>query len=164
MSLKTIITLLQRHDLFSDLDPVRLEVLAFTAEQPEFEPGQTLFEAGELAEDAYLILEGEAVMLAHVGAEARSGEKRALRLDRGDLIGETALFQGGVRRSTVKAATHLQTLKVSRSVFERLMEEFPEMAGAVARALSRRLEAVGRDIAALSRNMDQKSKTDGRAG
>jgi len=159
MSLKTIIALLQRHDLFADLDPVRLEVLAFTAEQPEFEPGQTLFEAGDPAEDAYLVVEGEAVMLAHVGAEVQGGEKRALRLDRGDLIGETALFQGGVRRSTVKAATHLQTLKLSRAVFERLMEEFPEMAGSVARALSRRLDAVGREISELSRDMDQKNRT-----
>lgn len=161
MSLKTIIALLQRHDLFADLDPVRLEVLAFTAEQPEFEPGETLFEAGDPAEDAYLVVEGEAVMLAHVGAEAPGGERRALRLDRGDLIGETALLQGGVRRSTVKAATHLQTLRISRTVFDRLMDEFPEMAGSVVRALSRRLEAAGRDIAGLSVEMNKKNRDPG---
>lgn len=153
MSLKTIISLLQRHDLFADLDPVRLEVLAFTAERPAFEPGETLFEAGATADDAYLILEGEAVMLAHVGYEARGGEKRALRLDRGDLIGETALFHEGVRRSTVRAASPLQTLRISRYLFQRLLEEFPEMAGAVARALSRRLESMGGEIAELSRDM-----------
>lgn len=157
MSLKTIISLLQRHDLFADLDPVRLEVLAFTAERPAFEPGETLFEAGAPAADAYLIVEGQAVMMAHVGHETRGGEKRALRLDRGDLIGETALFHEGVRRSTVRAASPLQTLRISRYLFQRLLEEFPEMAGAVARALSRRLDTVGREIAELSRDMAEKT-------
>ena len=65
MSLKAIIELLQRHDLFAGVDAVRLEVLAFTAERPSFEAGDTLFEAGEEAHEAYLILEGQAVMLAH---------------------------------------------------------------------------------------------------
>ena len=149
MSLKTIISQLQAHDLFAGLDPVRLEVLAFTAERPGFEPGDTLFEAGDPAEDAYLIVEGQAVMLAHVGAEGPGSERRALRLDRGDLIGETALFREGLRRSTVRAATPMQTLRISRYLFQRLMEEFPEMAGAVARALAARLATIGGEVAGV---------------
>jgi len=155
MSLSTIIALLQAHDLFAGLDPVRLEVLAFTAERPGFAAGETLFEAGDPADDAYLILEGEGVMLAHVGEEAPGGARRALRLDRGDLIGETALFQEGLRRSTVRAASPMQTLKISRYLFQRLMEEFPEMAGAVARALSARLAATGREVAELGRRLQE---------
>jgi CRP-like cAMP-binding protein len=158
MSLKTIISLLKRHDLFAGLDPVRLEVLAFTAERPSFEAGDTLFEAGEEALEAYLILDGQAVMLAHVGAppvpyELRRGEARALRLERGDLIGESALFHEGLRRSTVRAASRLETLAISRYLFQRLMEEFPEMANAVARALTQRLASTGNDIQDLGRQL-----------
>lgn len=158
MSLKSIIELLQRHDLFAGVDPVRLEVLAFTAERPSFEAGDTLFEAGEEAHDAYLILEGQAVMLAHVGMQAggpapydlRRGGARALRLERGDLVGESALLHAGARRSTVKAASRLETLAISRYLFQRLMEEFPEMASAIARALTKRLAATGDEVRALA--------------
>jgi CRP-like cAMP-binding protein len=158
MSLKSIISLLQRHDLFAGFDPVRLEVLAFTAERPSFEAGDTLFEAGEDAYDAFLILEGQAVMLAHVGAppvtyEMRRGEARALRLERGDLVGESALFHEGKRRSTVRAASRLETLAISRYLFQRLLEEFPEMANAVVRALTERLASTGGEIEMLGRRL-----------
>lgn len=159
MSLSTVIALLRRHDLFADLDQVRLEVLAFTAERPSFAAGATLFEAGEPADDAYLILEGQAVMLAHVGEERRGeGRGRALRLDKGDLIGETALFREGLRRSTVRAASEVQTLRIGRYLFRRLMEEFPEMAGAVARALAARLAAVGGEVAEVGRRLEQRDE------
>lgn len=150
MSLKTTISLLQRHDLFAGLAPARLEVLAFTAERAGYEPGDTLFEAGEEAFDAYLILEGQCVMHADGGFEPRPGEARAVRVDKGDLIGEMALFHEGVRRSTVRASAHVEALVISRYLFQRLMQEFPEMAGAVARALGDRLAAAEREMSGLA--------------
>ncbi len=158
MSLSTVIALLRRHDLFAGLDQVRLEVLAFTAERPSFAAGTTLFEAGEAADDAYLVLDGQAVMLAHVGEERRDAGRRALRLDRGDLIGETALFREGVRQSTVRAASQVDTLRISRYLFRRLLEEFPEMAGAVAQALAARLAAVGSEVAEVGRRLGQRDE------
>lgn len=163
MSLSTVIALLRRHDLFAGLDQVRLEVLAFTAERPSFAAGTTLFEAGEPADDAYLILDGQAVMLAHVGEERRGADRaatrgRALRLDRGDLIGETALFREGLRQSTVRAASQVDTLRISRYLFRRLLEEFPEMAGAVAEALAARLAAVGSEVAEVGRRLGQRDE------
>jgi CRP-like cAMP-binding protein len=153
MSLTSAISLLKCIDLFARLDPVRLEVLAFTAERRCFEAGETLFEAGAPAEAAYLILEGEAVMFAHTGEAREGGEPRALRLDRGDLIGETALFEKGLRRSTVRAATRLDTLRISRDLFDRLLGEFPEMAGAASGALAGRLQAFGAELAGLRRRL-----------
>jgi CRP-like cAMP-binding protein len=146
MSLKTVISLLQRHDLFKGLAPARLEVLAFTAERSNFEAGDTLFEAGEEAFDAYLIVEGQCVMHADGGFEPRAGEARAVRVDKGDLIGEMALFHEGRRKSTVRASSSVEALTISRYLFQRLMEEFPEMAGAVARALGKRLAATSGEM------------------
>lgn len=161
MSLKTIISLLQRHDLFKGLAPARLEVLAFTAERASLEAGDTLFEAGEEAFDAYLIVEGQCVMHMDQGLEPRSGEARAVRVDKGDFIGEMALFHEGRRQSTVRASSTVEVLTISRYLFQRLMEEFPEMAGAVAHALNERLAATGGEVGDLARALERISGRQG---
>lgn len=146
MSLEPAVALLQRLDLFAGLDPVRLEVVAFTCERREFAAGATLFSAGEEADCAHLIIEGEAVMLVDDTVEGRD----ALRLDRGDLIGETALFGPERRRTTVRAVTSLCTLRIGRDMFQRLLGEFPEMAGSVAGRVADRLDAVSEDLRKLT--------------
>ncbi|PKQ05094.1 MAG: cyclic nucleotide-binding protein [Alphaproteobacteria bacterium HGW-Alphaproteobacteria-12] len=145
MSLEPAVALLQRLDLFAGLDPVRLEVVAFTCERREFAAGAVLFATGEDADSAYLLLEGEGVMLVHDEVEG----PKALRLDTGDLVGETALFEPGLRRTTVRAVTPLYTLRIGRDMFQRLLGEFPEMAASVAGRLSDRLEAMGAELEAL---------------
>jgi len=153
MSLEPTIALLKRLELFSGLDPVRLEVVAFTCERREYAPGATLFEAGDEADCAYLILDGEAAMLAR----DESGAAQALRLDTGDLIGETALFEPQRRLTTVRAVSSLHTLRIGRDMFQRLIGEFPEMAGAVASRLAGRLAAIGRELSTLVNQLDAKA-------
>jgi len=157
MSLEPTIALLKRLELFSGLDPVRLEVVAFTCERREYAPGATLFEAGDEADCAYLILDGEAAMLAR----DESGAAQALRLDTGDLIGETALFEPQRRLTTVRAVSSLHTLRIGRDMFQRLIGEFPEMAAAVASRLAGRLAAVGRELSTVVNQLDaEASRTD----
>ncbi len=154
MSLEPAVALLQCVDLFAGLDPVRLEVVAFTCERREYAPGDTLFEAGEEADCAWLIVEGEAAMLV----EGEGGPPRALRLDSGDLIGETALFKPERRRTCVRAVTRLLTLRIGRDMFQRLLGEFPEMAGAVATRLANRLDNAGADLRVLQMRFDRNGK------
>jgi CRP-like cAMP-binding protein len=148
MSLKTIIAQLRRHDLFTALDQTRLEVIAFTAERAVFEPGDVLFSAGEEGFDAYLILEGEASMSAMEGFDGERAEEH--RVDAGDLIGALALLHEGPRRSTVRAVSRVEVLTISRYLFQRMMQEFPEMAGAVAGALARRLGQTTNEMTELA--------------
>jgi len=155
MSLEPAVALLQRLDLFAGLDPVRLEVVAFTCERREYAAGAVLFAAGEEANCAYLLLEGEGVMLVRDDAEG----PKALRLDAGDLVGETALFEPGLRRTTVRAVTVLYTLRIGRDMFQRLLGEFPEMAASVAGRLSDRLAAVGAELEALKARLAGTART-----
>jgi CRP-like cAMP-binding protein len=150
MSLKTIIALLRRHDLFAGLPAARLEVIAFTAERAVFEPGELLFEAGEEGHEAYLILEGAAQMVARLGG----GRVETVSVDAGALVGEAALIAptsaGTLRRSDMRATTRIEALSISRYLFQRLMQEFPEMAGAVATALAQRLSQTSGEMAQLA--------------
>ena len=152
--------MLQKLDLFAGLDPVRLEVVAFTCERREYAPGATLFHEGDEADCAYLILEGEAAMFARDGA----GAPEVHRLDRGELIGETALFEPERRRTTLRAVTSLHVLRIGRDMFQRLLAEFPEMAGSVAGRVADRLEAIGDDLARLRQRLGQDNEKKGRAG
>ena len=126
MSLETIVTMLRRHPLFSRLDRVRLEVLAFSAETLSFAPGATVCEAGNAAEGALLIL--------------------ALRLDSGDLIGETALIEPKSWQATVRAVTALHVVRLRRDTFHRLIAEFPEMGQLVTSHLADRLGELQEDL------------------
>jgi len=150
MSLENAIAMLGRLDLFAGLDPVRLEVLAFTAERRTFKPGTLLFKEGMPGEDAFLILEGEAAMFGHaIGAD----EPIAARLVAGDFVGERALFTDDPRRATVRAATQLETLRINRDLFLRLIGEFPEIGDTLAQGLRQRLSALSTDLKALSQNL-----------
>ena len=151
MSLKTIIAQLRRHDLFTAIDQMRLEVIAFTAERAHFEPGELLFEMGEEGADAYLILAGEALMVA-------GPHDTGHRVDAGDLIGEMALLQGDTgsyRRSSVRAVSRVEAMVISRYLFQRLLQEFPEMAEAVAGALMRRLGQTANEMTRLAHDLER---------
>ena len=158
MSLRTIITLLRRHDLFAGVDAARLEVSAFTAERETFEAGDLLFEEGEEAFDAYLVLKGQAVMFSGDEANVEKHE-----IGEGDLLGEMVLLDQGHYRSSVRATTHVEVLCVSRYLFQRMMEEFPAMAGAVAAALARRLDVTMGEMTRLAADMKRPDTINKRA-
>ena len=149
MSLQDAVTLLARTPLFEGVDPVRLEVLAFTATHLAFDTGDTLAEQGMPADGAFLLLSGEAVMLS---GEAE-GPGKAARLDRGDLVGEAALTQPANWSATVRAAAPVEVLKLERDVFLRLAEEFPEIAQGCFRGAVRQAEALSEDLAGLTRRL-----------
>ena len=149
MSLQDAVTLLAKTPLFEGVDPVRLEVLAFTATHLAFETGDTLAEQGMPADGAFLLLSGEAVMLA--GED--EGPGKAARLDRGDLVGEVALTQPANWSATVRAAAPVEVLKLERDVFLRLAEEFPEIAQGCFRGAVRQTAALSEDLTALAQRL-----------
>ena len=62
--------LLRKVPMFSRLDSAKLKLLAFTSECLSFEDGEVLFEAGDPADSAYVIMEGEAEVIADTGSGA----------------------------------------------------------------------------------------------
>lgn len=149
MTLQDAVTLLARTPLFEGVDLVRLEVLAFTATPLAFGVGDTLAREGREADGAFLVLSGEAVMMAGETA----GDRKATRLDRGDLVGELALTQPVNWTATVRAATPVEVLKFDRDVFLRLAEEFPEIAQGCFRGAVRQVTALSDDLTALTQRL-----------
>jgi two-component system chemotaxis response regulator CheY len=83
------------------------------AAEAAFAAGQTIFAAGDAADFAYLLLEGEVRLRCAAGG-------RVLDFVQGpfDLIGETALTEASPRRATATALTDCSLMRVSRAGFQ----------------------------------------------
>ncbi len=150
-SLSDEVDLLRRIPLFAQIDPSKLKLLAFTSERVAFEEGQTLFKQGDEGDAAYVVMEGEADVIIDTPA----GEIVLASVGRNDFIGEIAILCDVPRTATIRAKSHLETLKVSKEHFLRLMLEFPEMGVEVMRELADRLVKTSADLAASKEKLRQ---------
>lgn len=137
MSLREEVELLQRIPLFANVEASKLKLLAFTSERIAFESGQVLFRQGDAGDAAYIIIEGEAEVLVN-GA---SGPIQVAVLGRNEIVGEIAILCDVPRTATIRALQRLVCLRISKDLFLRLINEFPQIAVAVVRELASRVEA-----------------------
>jgi CRP/FNR family transcriptional regulator, cyclic AMP receptor protein len=135
MLLKDEVDLLRKVPLFAHLDPAKLKLLAFTSTRMVFQPSQELFRQGDEGDAAYLILSGE----ADVVAETPTGEMPVATLGQNAVVGEIAILCEVPRTATVRAASRLDTLKIEKEHFLRLIREFPDMGIEIMRELGKRL-------------------------
>ncbi len=137
MSLKEEVGMLQRIPLFANIEAAKLKLLAFTSERVAFEAGHVLFREGDMGDAAYIIMEGEADVLV----DSPAGLVSVAVLGHNAFVGEIAILCDVPRTATVKARQRLVCLRISKELFLRLINEFPQMAVAVVRELALRLEA-----------------------
>ncbi len=136
MSLNEEVDLLRQIPLFSSIEPSKLKLLAFTSERVTYGPGQTLFQQGDMGDAAYIIMDGDAAVLI----DTPDGSLTVATMGRNAIIGEIAILCDVPRTATVRADSTLVTLRISKDLFFRLVNEFPQMAVEIMRELARRLE------------------------
>lgn len=143
-SLQDEVDVLRRVPLFANIEPARLKLLAFTSERLVFSEGQDLFEEGDTGDAAYVILRGSVDVLK----DTDEGRIKIVTLPKNNLIGDIAILCDVPRTATVRAVERIETLKIEKEQFLRLMIEFPEMAVEVTRVMAQRLQATSDDLAA----------------
>ena len=149
MSLNEEVDLLRKIPLFAKIEPSKLKLLAFTSERLTFSGGQELFHQGDVGDKAFIIVQGEADVLV----DSPGGPLKVATLAKNDLVGEIAILIDVPRTATVRAASELTALAISKDQFFRMITEFPEMAIEIMRELAHRLEnTTGRLRAAISGN------------
>jgi CRP-like cAMP-binding protein len=137
MSLNEEVELLRSIPLFQNLEPSKLKLLAFTSERLTFQSGQALFRQGDMGDAAYLIVKGT----ADVVIEGPDGnEITVANMSRNAFVGEIAILCDVPRTATIIATSELETLRISKDLFFRLVNEFPTMAVEIMRELARRQE------------------------
>jgi NADH dehydrogenase len=97
-----------------------------------FEPGETVFKAGDLGDKVYFIVKGEASV-------ERDGETLAT-LRPGEVFGEAALISNQPRNAAIRARTALDAVAVSRGAFQELLGHLPGVSDTMQAIMSQRME------------------------
>jgi CRP/FNR family transcriptional regulator, cyclic AMP receptor protein len=136
MSVKASAETLRSIPIFADCDAVHLQVLAFSAVRQQFSAGAEILVQNQPCTAGYLILNGSVTLSRDDGAgPAGVGEAGP-----GAFLGETAMIAGGASTLTVRATVPVETVRIDRTLFIRVAEEYPEFGTRVFRALARRLD------------------------
>ena len=146
MALDDHIRILSGVRLFAGFTQDQLRLLAFGAEAMKLPAGRKLFREEDDADSAYIVVRGKIKLYReHEGEHVDIGMAEA-----GSTLGEMALIADAKRITSAEAATDAEVLRINRSMFRRILEEYPEAAEALRtqiiedlQALIRRIEEVG---------------------
>lgn len=159
MSLKQEYELLRQVPFFAEIEPAKLKLLAFMSERVGYDPGKRLFQQGDPADAAYLIIDGEAEVIA----ETPSGPVTLATLRPNEIVGEIGILCDVPRTATVRAKNRLVALRISKDPFMRMVREFPTMAISIMQELAHRLEATNNQLRAAVAETNRLRQTVGHA-
>lgn len=106
-------------------------------DQVRFQAGEILFRENENSFHFFIIQEGEVEVYKTTGA----GEIRLAVVGPGASLGEFAMLDKHPRSASARAMTDLVAARVSAEAYEDLIEDLPDWAVSVMRALVERLRA-----------------------
>jgi CRP-like cAMP-binding protein len=140
MTIEDDIAFLERIPIFRRLGSGALRIVAIGAESYSVETGQVLFAVGETADGGYIIQRGSFSLSTERGNEAE------VVAGPGTLLGESALIAETKRPATARAREDSIVLRISRSMFLRMLEGYPDAAQRLRDLLASRADQWARDI------------------
>jgi CRP-like cAMP-binding protein len=120
MSIEDDVALLERVPTFRVLGRESLRMLAIGSEQRDVARGDHLFRQGDDADAGFVVQRGSFRIDDGAGAEMTVGP--------GALLGELALVHAMRRPSTATAMEYSSAIRISRSLFQRVLESDPPAA------------------------------------
>ena len=142
MTLERDIDLLKSVPFFDGIPPEPMKLIAFSADSREFADKARVFSAGDDAEGGMVVIEGRVDLID----ERQTPPKVLERLGPGSLIGELALIVETERPTSAIAVGRARVLWVRRSLFRRMLGEYPEIAVTLRDRISERLSNLSPQI------------------
>ena len=140
MTIEDDIAFLQRIPILRPLGATALRILAIGAESSYLEPGQTLFKAGDPADGGYIVQRGSFRL------DPENVGENELIAGPGTLLGESALFTETRRPATATALEVSMVLRVSRAMFVKMLEGYPDAAERLRDLIAARADEWARDF------------------
>ncbi len=135
MSLEQEVELIRQFPIFSKIQPAIHKLLCFSAERLAFDSGQVIFNAGDAGDSAYIIIDGK----VEISVPTPAGPIVINTMGRNELLGEIAIVGEVPRTATAKALSKLETLKISKELFMKIIRENPDAAIELVKILASRL-------------------------
>ncbi|MBW3096799.1 cyclic nucleotide-binding domain-containing protein [Pseudohoeflea coraliihabitans] len=146
MALNEDMELLRQVVLLDTLGEEKLRLIAFGAERRPFKPGEALFREGAAADDAYVVASGTVAL----SRKTRDGDRMVETATTGALLGELALFTPVKRAMTATATDAVEVLRISRPLFQRILEEYPDLAEVLRQRIAGNLQRISKDLGRIA--------------
>jgi len=140
MTIEDDIAYLERIPLLRRLGSGALRIVAIGVESYDLQPGQILFAAGDSADGAYIIQRGSVSLKPE-----RSGEPEVIA-GPGTLLGESALLAETRRPATATARESATVMRISRAMFLRMLEGYPDAAHRLREMMASRADQWAREM------------------
>ena len=135
MSLEQEVELIRQFPIFSKIQPAMQKLLCFSAERLTYDAGQVMFNAGDSADAAYVVIDGT----VEISVPTPAGPIVINTMGKNELLGEIAIVGDVPRTATAKAVSKVETLKISKELFVKIIRENPDAAVELIRILAARL-------------------------
>jgi CRP/FNR family transcriptional regulator, cyclic AMP receptor protein len=140
---------LEQADIFADLRPTQLALIASISRIHEYSAAELIFEENSDSNELYVIVDGEVdlkVDPALLGEQAGSRPVTLTTLRRGQSFGEMALVDLGLRSATACSAQHeTRVVIIPRDRLMELCQQHPDLGYVLMRNLAADLAAKIRD-------------------
>jgi CRP-like cAMP-binding protein len=152
MGLREDIALLQGLSIFDGLSDDYLRLLAFGAERRRLERGHVLFREGAAADCAFVVLSGQLTLTRDLpaGKDQPIGDAGP-----GSILTEIAMISDANRHFTATAADESEVMRISRVLFHRMLQEYPEVAHATEKRLRENFTTLTGALAAATTRLDR---------
>ncbi len=101
-----------------------LRELTETAEWVELRGGQRLFDAGETADSMYMLISGRLQILVE---DTENKSKVIAEIERGELVGEMALYTTGQRSAAAFAMRDSVLVKIGQAHYRKMLFKYPKL-------------------------------------
>lgn len=142
--LKDEVDLLRSIPMLASLPANKLKLLAFASDRVSYEQGEMLFEQGDEADAAYIVISGSADVL--VSSETSSQPRKVAELGPNSFVGDMAILCDIPRTAGIRANAPLDVLRIKKEHMMDMVNDSPTLAMAVLKELVQRLAKTTQDL------------------
>jgi len=146
-----IARMLKQTDIFYEMTPTQIELVASICEERDFKRGDLVFAENSPGDELYVIVDGQVDIQVDptlIGGDPRVGLQTIATLRRGQSFGEVALVDEGVRSAAARCTEHdTRLLVIPRAKLMLLCDTYPQLGYRLMRNLAA-------DLAMKIRNTD----------
>jgi CRP-like cAMP-binding protein len=140
MTIEDDIAFLAQVPILGRLGAGALRILAIGAESYSVQAGQMLFAAGDAADCAFIVQQGS------FGLQPQGPGEAEVVAGPGTLLGESALLVETIRPATATAREDATVMRISRTMFVKMLESYPDAALRLRELIATRAEQWAREL------------------